>query len=170
MLELNHFPDQWKVSRISPIPKIKNPQVPSDYRPISILHILSKVYERLIMFQIMSYLESHKVLSEHQSGFRKGHCTVTACLKIRDDILKSMDRGEVTLSIMADYSKAFDTVDYETLTEKQHQVGFSKNAKLLHAATSTTVLNLCRSIQTRQLAFQSPQGSVLGQILFNIRT
>jgi len=48
--------------------------------------------------------------SQTQSGFRKGHCTVTTCIKIKNDIIKAIDRGEVTLAVMADFSKAFDTV------------------------------------------------------------
>ena len=73
--------------------------------------MLSKVYELLIMNQMVGFLETEQLLSQNQSGFRKGHCTTTTCIKIRDDILKAMSRGEITLSIMADYSKAFDTVD-----------------------------------------------------------
>jgi len=53
---------------------------------------------------------------------------VTACLKIKDDIIKAMDQGEITLSVMADFSKAFDTVDFEILLKKLHKLKFSKSA------------------------------------------
>jgi len=125
-----------------------------------------------MMQQIVTFLESERILSDCQTGFRKGHCTVSTCIKIRDDILKAMNRGEVTLSVMADYSKAFDTVHFETLILKLHKIGFTKDAILL----------LCSYLSNRRQYVQIddvtsgklivsngvPQGNILGPILFNI--
>lgn len=120
---------------------------------------------------MVSFLETRRVLSEQQSGFRKRYCTVTTCLKIRDDILKAMDREEVTLSVMADY-KAFDIVDCQTLILKLHKAGFSKSAKLLLCSYLSNRMQYvqidCNS--SNQFLFTNvvPQGSILGPILFNI--
>ena len=67
------------------------------------------------MQQIVHHIESQQLLSKNQSGFLKGHCTLTTCMKIKSYILKAMDISEITLSVMADFSKAFDPVDFETL-------------------------------------------------------
>ena len=148
------------------------PVEPSDYRPISILPILSKVYERLIMNQMTNFLENEELLSAHQSGFRKGYCTTTTCIKIKNDILKAMNRGEVTLAVLADFSKAFDTVDFETLVKKLHMLRFSKKSLLIISNylshryqyvqfddNKSSVLNVTNGVL---------QGSILGPILFNI--
>ena len=67
------------------------------------------------------------------SGFRRSHSTTTILLKIRDDILKAMKRGELTLAIFSDYSKAFDTVSFSTIFTKLNKIGFNRKALLLMA-------------------------------------
>ena len=83
------------------------------------------------MTQITTFLEKEELLAKNQSGFRKGHCTISTCIKIKNDILKAMNRGEVTLAVLADFSKAFDTVDFETLMKKLHSLRFSKSTLLI---------------------------------------
>ena len=105
----NKLPSSWKIGRISPIPKINDPMKDSDFRPVSVLPILSKVYERLVLSQLVEHIESSTLYKKTMSGFRKGHSTAVVLLKLKDDILKAMKKGEITLAVFTDYSKAFDT-------------------------------------------------------------
>eukprot|EP00111_Clytia_hemisphaerica_P012122 TCONS_00035606-protein len=166
------FPSQWKISKISPIPKIESSNEPSDYRPISILPILSKIYEKLIMIQMTNFLEHQELLSQYQSGFRKGHCTVTTCIKIKNDILKAMHHGEITLAVLADFSKAFDTVDFETLIKKLHSLHFSKKSLRILANYLSSQQQYVQIDDKRSPVLTVTngvlQGSILGPVLFNL--
>ena len=77
LIEEWKFPDQWEIARISPIPKVTNPTELKDYRPISILPILSKVYEKQVLHQITDFIETQQVYDKHQSGYHKNHSTAT---------------------------------------------------------------------------------------------
>ena len=164
------FPDAWIVSRISPIPKTETPH--DELRPIAILPVLSKVYEKIEAKQIVHYLETKKILDENIAGYRKGHSTTTALLKIRDDIIYAMKKGELTLMVMADYSKAFDTVNFKTVLRKIHHRGFSNS---FMKWMDTYLSNRRQFVQIDQnqsktdaVQFGVPQGSILGPIIFNL--
>ena len=116
------FPGIWKIARISPIPKIVNPSQLKDYRPISILPILSKIYEKLVLQQMTEFIEKQLIYHKHQSGYRKNHSTTTLLMKLYDDIKTSMSKSEITIAIFADYSKAFVTIDFYTLIQKKKYI------------------------------------------------
>ena len=164
-INLSMFPDAWKVSRISPISKTETPTNYDELRPIAILPVLSKVYEKIVAKQIVHYLETEKILDQNIVGYRKGHSTTTALLKIRDDIIYAMKKGELTLMVMADYSKAFDTVNFETVLRKMHHLGFSNSFMKWMA---TYLSNRKQFVQidqhqskTAAVQFGFPQGSIL---------
>ena len=91
---------------------------PSSYRPISNLPVLSKLLERLVTRQLMEYLSFADLLPSLQSGFRPGHSTETAVLRVLSDILQAIDRGDSAALILLDLSAAFDTVDHEVLLKR----------------------------------------------------
>ena len=122
-IDKENFPDSWQVARVCSIRKIDNPVTVKDFRPLSILPVLSKVYEKIILSQLLKYIEKSAVYS--QSGFRKGHSIVTLLLKFRNDIRKTLNRNEITISVFIDYSKAFDTINHKTLLEKLVSLNFS---------------------------------------------
>ena len=88
--------------KISPIPKSDDPQNFDEYRPVSVLPFFSKVYEGLTAKQLCAFLERSCTLKDTMAGFRKSHSTNTLLLKIRDDILRAMSKGELTLSVYSD--------------------------------------------------------------------
>lgn len=109
------FPSTWKSAFIVPLPKVPNPSSLSQFRPISILPFLSKVLERLVFEQFSNFLSTHHLLNEFQSGFRTGHSTVTALIKVTDDIRFNMDNHQVTILTLLDFSNAFNTVNFDIL-------------------------------------------------------
>ena len=127
-ISCQRFPDARRQARVSPIPKITNPTEADYFRPISILPVLSKVYKRLVLYQLLTYINQLNVLNTNISGYRKGHSTTTVLLRIRDDIITAMKKGEVTLIAFADFSKAFDTVDHSIVLRKLHSIGFSNSS------------------------------------------
>ena len=113
-------------TRQNPIPKIQLPVELKDYRAVSILPILSKIYERIVLDQITNIIEKELIYHHYQSGYRKNYSAATLLAKLRDDIKKAMKASEITLAVFTDYSKAFDTTDFSVLIKKMHTLNFSK--------------------------------------------
>lgn len=166
------FPKLWKTAKICPIPKVSSPIANSDYRPISILPILSKVFERIILNQLKSSLERHQIFQDTQSGYRQGHSCVTLLHKLCNDIQSSFKKSEVTLTVMADYSKAFDTVSYSILVKKLKKLKFSNSfinliIDYLSDRHQFVQIDDKKSV-LRYVKYGVPQGSILGPTLFNL--
>lgn len=173
-LELGYFPNSWKLTIISPLPKISTPKAYSDLRPICIITALSKILEKFIQPQIYKYATSNNIISQLQSGFRKGHSTVSVLANITDDILKSLDDGYASLLVLLDFSKAFDTLDHTLLCAKLSYFGFNENCikffrSYLCDRYQTVKLNDTFSNITK-ITSGVFQGSALGPILFLIYT
>ena len=166
------FPDSWKIARICPVPKVDNPSKVKDFRPISILPVLSKVYEKIILGQMLNFIQTQNLYNDTQCGFRKGHSTTTMLLKLRNDIRSAMNSHEITLSVLIDFSKAFDTIDHELLLKKLTKFNFSNSSiKILMSYLtnrSQFVQIDAKSSKRLPIHFGVPQGSILGPILFNL--
>ena len=124
-MTLGSFPDASKIAKVKPLFKKGSITFPSNYRPISLLPLLSKVVERVVLDQTEEFL-SLKILYDYQSGFRKNHSTTDTCLSfLNDKILKVFGDGLVTGMILIDHKKAFDTVNLDILLNKLSIIGFS---------------------------------------------
>ena len=110
-----YFPKQWKIARVSTVPKIDNPVSNDQLRSISVLPVLSKVFEKLVAIQMTNYADHAHLLHDRISAFRKGHSTTTALLRVRDEIM-----------VLTDFAKAFDAISFSTTIVKFYKLSFSK--------------------------------------------
>ena len=112
------MPDFGKIAQVTPIFKEEDPSDYDNYRPISILPIISKCIEDNVNLQTTDYFESNNLLSENQFGFRKNHSTTFLAQDMFDNIFDSKSKGNTPAIIFLDIKKAFDTVDHKILIEK----------------------------------------------------
>ena len=117
------FPDDWKCARVTPLFKQGEASDLNNYRPISVISVIAKVFERIVYDQLYNCLSNEDIISTHQSGFRSLHSTVTALLKATDNWAFNIDRGNVNAVVFLDLKKAFDTVDQDILLSKMNLDG-----------------------------------------------
>lgn len=173
-IQYSVFPSSWKTAVVRPIPKVPNPILASDLRPISILTAMSKILEKIINVQLQHHLEINEILPTVQSGFRQGHSCTTALACVVDDIIGATDRGYMTILVLLDYTKAFDTVNHRLLLAILKHFGLEDSAivffeKFLNARQQYVQLSNCQS-NARPIRSGVAQGSVLSPTLFSIYT
>lgn len=171
-IEHSAFPLDWKHANITPLPKTDLPVNFKDLRPISVLPALSKVLERIISVQLREHLKQNPVIPVTQSGFQPGHSCCSALLNVSDDIIAAADQGMVTLLVLLDYSKAFDTLNHKVLLSVLKYIGLHEDSILffqnyLSSRTQRTILNNEVS-NDLEVKTGVPQGSVLGPLLYII--
>ena len=124
--ETGIFPNKMKEAIVRPLFKKEDKEKPEFYRPVSILPVVSKVFERSATNQIMEYLEENQLLSTTQHAYRRGHSTVT-CLADLVDEIRRRDRNETIGVIGMDLSKAFDSINHNILQQKLKEIGIGPN-------------------------------------------
>ena len=164
------FPDDFQTAIISPIHKSGSKTNCDNYRPISVLSSVSKIFEKLITEQLETYLESNGILTEQQAGFRKNHSTQTSLLNITNQWLMNMDKGCLNGVIFLDLKKAFDCVDHHILIKKMHIYGIRGHTLAWFRSYLTNRTQICKVNQAmsdaRTVKCGIPQGSNLGPLLF----
>jgi len=164
------FPNKLKVAKVLPIFKKDDSMKFENYRPVSVLPSVSKVFERVIHNQLYSYFDINNLLYNSQYGFRCQHSTELAALETLDRIIDAMDMDKIPLNIYLDLSKAFDTLDHNILIKKLKYYGLQGvSVKLLEnyldnryqyvifGETKSDLLKISTGV---------PQGSILGPLLF----
>ena len=164
------FPLLFKHATVVPIHKKGPKDDISNYRPISLLNIFSKIFEKLMKKSLINFLESKNILNPSQFGFRRGLNTFDALRTFSEEIYSSLDSKHSLLSIFIDFTKAFDTVRHDILLRKLHFYGIRGIIQdwfrdyLSQRSQSTKFYN---SVSTSlPIQYGVPQGSVLGPILF----
>lgn len=168
ILTTSEFPLTWKSAKVLPIPKSGN-----ELRPICILPMISKAFEKILCLQITNYIEKHKLLSKYQSGFREKHSCLSALIYVCEEIRSAIDNNEVSFLGLLDFSKAFLNVDHNIMLRKLFSdYKFSRSSlKLLQSYLSnrqqavfyngklSSFLNINKGV---------PQGSIMGPLLFTL--
>ena len=169
-LQSSTFPAIWKSAKGTSLHKSGDKSAPENYRPISVLPILSKILEKAVHQQLYAYLEENKRLSSKQFGFRPKSSTSTAVGHFSDSVLRSMDKGMVTGVVFLDL--AFGPVEQQILLQKLGDYSISETSlewfeSCLSARTQVTVRGQCPS-KPAEVPIGVAQGSILGPLLFLI--
>ena len=169
-ISTNSFRNHWKIAKVTPLHKGGARNDINNYRPISVLPIISKFLEKHVVSSLSVFLRDNNLLYELQSAFRSGHSTETVLIRLTDQILKNMDDDEVTGLVFIDFRKAFDVIDNELLLKKLSIYG----ANLSSFAWFKSYLSVRKQFislgktTSKQLTVKQgvPQGSILGPVLF----
>ena len=169
-IDTNSFPSDWKCAKVSPLFKKGKKEFLCNYRPISILPVLSKCLEKHIHVHFYNFLNVHNLISDSQSGFRANHSCQTALTNITNTWYDAIDKGLLTGVLFLDFRKAFDLVNHQILLSKLKLYGCSsKTVEFFQSYLSGRfqILNFKNTLSdSLPLSVGVPQGSILGPLLF----
>ncbi|CAH2084027.1 unnamed protein product [Euphydryas editha] len=171
-LQTGTFPNSLKVAKVSPIYKSGSKLEPGNYRPISVLPVISKIFERVIYNRLETYLTSIKFFYDKQYGFRPKSNTLSATIDLITNIKLNIDKKQIVLGVFIDLKKAFDTVSHELLLKKLFDIGLTATAYGMlksYLSNRTQVVQIGKiQSSSKSINFGVPQGSILGPLLFTI--
>ena len=171
-LAQGEFYTNWKEALVKPL--VKNRKLGTtltNYRPVSNLHFISKIVEKVTLDQFTQHCNRNSLLPNYQSAYRQHHSCETSLVKLVNDILWTMEKQLVTVVVILDLSAAFDTVDHDLLLEVlESRFGIVGTARKWYTSylkpRSFKVSIRSSTSQPRQLDYSVPQGSIQGAFLF----
>ena len=168
--ETQTFPDILKNAIIKPIHKKDDKNDISNYRPISILPVISKIFERATLNQLLTFFEKNFLISGLQHAYQKNHGTVTCLFELMNEIYELIDKKFKVAIVSLDLSKAFDTINHELLLTKLRSFNLGANSiDFLNSylTNRTQICKFSKYISTEEkIKSGVPQGSILGPFLF----
>ena len=171
-LELEGFADSLKIARVNPIHKSGPSDVVDNYRPISVLPIFSKIFEKLTLHRMNSFIKRHDLLTPSQFGFREGCSTTNAIIKLLTHVVEAFHRKIYCVCFFLDLRKAFDTINHKILLQKLDHYGFRGQCfRFLRSyyENRKQFVNLNgHKSATMPVVNGVPQGSVLGPLCFSM--
>ena len=163
------YPKLWKHPYVSPYFKSGDIDNVGNYCPISLLPIISKILEKFVAIQLMSFMESNKLLAQSQHGFRSNLSTETALMKVNELIYNNIDNQKISLMLLLDLSKAFDSMCHDFLLRKCEEMKIDRFWFADYSRDKVQSVKIGDCISTpRKMSFGVLQGSILGPILFLI--
>lgn len=174
------FPDQLKIAKVVPVYKKGEKTQIDNYRPVSLLSVISKIFERIIYIRILEYFIQNKIFVTSQHGFLPGRSTTTAIFNSINYIMEQIDKRQYVSGIYFDLSKAFDLINHDMLLQKLRCYGINGTGyNLIKSYLSNRSQKVCiTSIienkkettlsDEKSVSMGVPQGSILGPILFLI--
>lgn len=170
-LHEGYFSDLLKITKVTPIFKKGDKKLAKNYRPVSIVPIFSKIIETLIYQQLAAHFARHNLLSDCQFGFRTNRSTITAVMRLVEQITEAFENKKSAALTLFDLSKAFDCVPYDFLIAKFRYYGISDNSvKIIQAYLNNrsqyVAVSNRKTSDLGTVTMGVPQGSVLGPFLF----
>ena len=171
-LIVEEFPDAMKIARVNPAYKSGPPDQIDNYRPISALPIFSKVFEKLTLNRMNSFIMRYNLLTPSQFGFRKGYSTTHAIIKLLSHVVQAFHRKIYSACFFLDLRKAFDTVDHKILLQKLEHYGFRGqcnrylNSYFQNRKQYVHINGHDSTLMTIKTGV--PQGSILGPLCFSL--
>lgn len=166
------YPEKLKIAKVIPLYKKGEKHNIENFRPVSLLSSISKVFEKVAYIQLSDYFTNNKLWFDGQYGFRNEHSTELAAVELTDRIMEALDKQHIAVSIFMDLSKAFDTLDHSILLSKLKFYGITGTALewftsyLSNRKQYVEIEGVCSTQEIIQTGV--PQGSILGPILFLI--